>query len=420
MARLTIEHVARIEGHGNITVDVTEGVVREVRMDIVEPARFFESMVVGRRFDDAPLITSRICGICSPNHVITSIKALEAALGVEVSERTALLRKLLVYGSYLQNHATHLYILAAPDYVGLPNVFPLAESHPEIVERALRLKKLGNDLTTLIGGRPVHPVTAVVGGFTSEPTLGDLAAYRDLLASVADDALATVELFASFPVPDFATAGEMLALVADDDYAIYDGDTAAFGAGWRRPSAEYGDFIGETVVGHSNAKHSTVDGRPFLVGSVARANINAGKFNEAGRAALAKSGLTLPTRNPFHMNVLQAIELADASARCAGYIERLLEMGGGSEPQPFRIRAGEGGSATEAPRGTLYHSYAVDDDGIITHGDVITPTAQNLANIEADMRAFAPTIADRPAEEFALLIEELVRAYDPCLSCSVH
>ncbi|HEY5432422.1 MAG TPA: Ni/Fe hydrogenase subunit alpha [Coriobacteriia bacterium] len=420
MAKLTIEHVARIEGHGNITVDVADGVVRDIRMDIVEPARFFESMVVGRRFDDAPLITSRICGICSPNHVLTSIKALEVALGVEVSDRTALLRKLLVYGSYLQNHATHLYILAAPDYVGLPNVFPLADSHPEIVERALRLKKLGNDLTTLVGGRPVHPVTAVIGGFTSEPTAAALEGYRDLLLGVAHDALATVELFASFPVPDFATSGEMLALTADDDYAIYDGDTTALDAGWRRSCGEYREFIGETVVGHSNAKHSTVGGRPFLVGSVARANINAGKLNDAGRAALAKAGLTLPTRNPFHMNVLQAVELADASARCAGYIERLLDMGGSSIPEAFRIRAGEGGSATEAPRGTLYHSYAVDDDGIVTRGDVITPTAQNLANIEADMRAFAPTIADRSTEEFTLLVEELVRSYDPCLSCAVH
>ena len=420
MARLTVEHVARIEGHGNITVNVENGEVRDVRMDVVEPARFFESMVVGRRFDEAPLITSRICGICSPNHVVTSIKAMEAALGIDVSERTTMLRKLLVYGSYLQNHATHLYILAAPDYVGLPSVFPLAETMPEVVGRALRLKKLGNDLTTAVGGRPVHPVSAVIGGFTAEPSAEVLASYRDLLLGVVDDALATVELFASFEVPDFATSGEMLALTADDDYAIYDGDTAALDGGWRRPSGEYRSFITEAVVGHSNAKHSTVDGRPILVGSVARANINRSKLNEAGLAALAKSGIALPTRNPFHMNVLQAVELADASARCAGYVERLLEMGGSSVPQPFRIRAGEGGSATEAPRGTLYHSYCVDDDGFVTRGDVITPTAQNLANLEADMRAFAPTVADRSEAEFALLIEELVRSYDPCLSCSVH
>lgn len=420
MPRLTIEHVARIEGHGNILVNVQNGVVEEVRMDIVEPARFFESMVVGRRFDEAPLITSRICGICSPNHVITSIKALEAALGVQVSERTALLRKLLVYGSYLQNHATHLYILAAPDYVGLPNVFPLAQTNPDIVERALRLKKLGNDLTTVVGGRPVHPFTAVVGGFTSEPAPAALESFRDLLLGVVDDSLATVDLFASFPVPEFESAGEMLALTADDDYAIYDGDTKALDAGWRRPASEYRSFIDETVVGHSNAKHSTVGGRPFMVGSVPRVNLNAQALNDAGRRGLAASGVQLPTRNPFHMNVLQAVELADASQRCAEYVERLLDMGGSSSVEPFRISAGEGGSATEAPRGTLYHSYTVDDDGIITMGDVITPTAQNLANLEADMRDFAPTVADRPEQEFTVLIEELVRSYDPCLSCSVH
>lgn len=420
MSRLTVDHVARIEGHGNIAVNVEDGVVREIRLDVVEPARFFESMVVGRRFDEAPLITSRICGICSPNHVVTSIKAIEAALGVSVSERTRLMRKLLVYGSFLQNHATHLYVLAAPDYVGLPSVFPLADSHPEIVERALKLKKLGNELTSLVGGRPVHPVTAVIGGFTCEPDLRKLEAFREMLCDVADDALATVDLFASFPVPAFETGGEMLALSADDDYAIYEGDTVALDAGWRRPAAEYRGFISEQVVGHGNAKHSTVDGRPFLVGSVARINLNADKLNERGRAALASSGVELGTRNPFHTNVLQAVELADAAARCIGYIEALLEMGGTSQPVAFRIASGDGGGATEAPRGTLYHSYGIDDDGIITRGDVITPTAQNLANLEADMRAFAPTVADRDAAEFTLLIEELVRSYDPCLSCSVH
>ncbi len=420
MTRLTVEHVARIEGHGNITVDVQGGVVRDVRMAIVEPARFFESMVVGRRFDEAPLITSRICGICSPNHVVTSIKAMEDVLGVDVSERTKLLRKLLVYGSYLQNHATHLYVLAAPDYVGLPSVFPLAATAPEIVARALRLKKLGNDLTTAVGGRQVHPVTAVIGGFSAEPDAATLSSLREELLAVADDAIKTVELFASFEIPAFETSGEMLALTAADDYAIYDGDAAALDAGWRRPAREYRSFITESVVGHSNAKHSTVDGRTFLVGSVARANINGSQLNEAGQRALAAAGIQLPTRNPFHMNVLQAVELADAAARCAGYIERALDEGGSSKPVAFRVRAGEGGSASEAPRGTLYHSYRVDDDGVIVAGDVITPTAQNLANLEADMRAFAPTIADENEDRFRILVEELVRAYDPCLSCSVH
>ncbi len=425
MAELAIEHIARIEGHGNIAVKVEEGRVLEVRMDVVEPARFFEAMVVGRRYDDAPLITSRICGICSPNHALTSIKAVEAALGVEVTERTTMLRKLLVYGSFLQNHATHLYVLAAPDFVGLDSVFPLAATHPEVVERALKIKSLGNRLTALVGGRPVHPVTAVVGGFTSEPKALDLASIHDQLLEVANDVLATVDLFASFALPDFASAGDMLALVESDDYAIYGGDIESLDRGWRRPVAEYRDVIVETSAGegHGNAKHSrtTADGRTFMVGALPRINLSGDRLVPNAKAALARLGLVLPSRNPFHMNLCQAVELVDAAEHCAGYIERVIDMGGSSKPATVELgRECWGAGATEAPRGTLYHSYGIDANGIITSGDVITPTAQNLANLEADMRAFAPTVADRSPKEFELLIEQLVRSYDPCLSCSVH
>lgn len=420
MSTLTIEHVARIEGHGTITVDVDGGVVREIRMDIVEPARYFEAMVRGRRFEDAPLITSRICGICSPNHATTSIKAIEAALDIEVSERTTLLRQLLVYGSYLQNHATHLYLFAAPDYVGTPSVFPLAKSHPDVVKRALSIKKLGNELTTLVGGRPVHPITAVVGGFTSEPSAADLLAFAQRLHAAAKDAAATVELFGSFEVPDFATAGEMLALCSPDTYAIYDGDVCALDGGWCRPASEYHDFVTETVVGHSNAKHSTVDGRTFLVGSLARVNLSWNRLLPAARIVAGNAGLPQNSRNTFHNNLCQAVELVDAAERCALLCEELARGEGSSAPVEFAVKAGRGTGATEAPRGTLYHTVEIDDDGHILYGDVITPTAQNLANLEADMRALAPTIASLPEEEFVLRVEQLVRAYDPCLSCAVH
>lgn len=420
MSTLTIEHVARIEGHGTISVDVDGGVVRDIRMDIVEPARLFESMIAGRRFDEAPLITSRICGICSPNHATTSIKAVEAALGVEVSERTRLLRELLVYGSYLQNHATHLYLFAAPDYVGQPSVFPLAKTHPDVVKRALGLKKLGNELTTLVGGRPVHPVTAAIGGFTAEPARADLEAFAARLHDAARDAAETVDLFASFTVPAFETAGEMLALVSPDTYAIYDGDVCALDGGWCRPVGEYREFVTETVVGHSNAKHSTVDGRTFLVGALARVNLSWDRLVPAARIVASKAGLRPVSRNTFANNLCQAIELVDAAERCALLAERLVEDTGSSEPVAFRVRAGSGTGATEAPRGTLYHSISIDDDGLVVAGDVITPTAQNLANLEADMRAFAPTVAHLPEAEFVLAIEQLVRAYDPCLSCAVH
>jgi sulfhydrogenase subunit alpha len=420
MSTLTVEHVARIEGHGTISVEVENGAVGEIRMDIVEPTRLFESMVVGRRFDEAPLITSRICGICSPNHAITSLKALEVAMDVEVSQRTRLLRTLLVHGSFLQNHATHLYVLAAPDYVGLPNFIPLAESHPEVVARALGIKKLGNDLTTAVGGRPVHPITAVIGGFTAEPSKAELEALAKRLHAVAKDAAETVGLFATFDVPQFETAGEMLALKADDQYAIYDGDVCALDAGWCRPVGEYRDFVSEHVVGHSNAKHSTVDGRTFMVGALARVNLSWDQLMPSARLVASKAGLRPISKNTFANNLCQAIELVDAAERCAMLCEKLIDDGGSSKPVGYRIKAGSGTAATEAPRGTLYHTLAVDDDGFVTAGNVITPTAQNLANLEADMRAFAPTVVDLPEEQFVLRVEQLVRAYDPCLSCAVH
>jgi len=420
MSLITVEHVARIEGHGTISVELEGSTVKDVRMDIVEPARFFESMVVGRRFDEVSLITSRICGICSPNHAVTSLKAVEDAMGVEVSERTKLLRKLMVYGSYLQNHATHLYVFAAPDFVGLPSVFPLAQTHPDVVERALKIKKAGNELTALVGGRPVHPVTAVVGGFTAEPTASDLAHFRSLLASLVEDAVLTTQLFDSFEVPEFATSGDMLAMVADDDYAIYDGDVAAMEAGWRRPANEYRDYITEEVFAHSNAKHSTSGGRSFMVGSLPRVNLSRDRLMPRAAQALASLGIAPAEKNTFYNNVCQAIELIDACERCVTYCERLIDEGGSSKPVDFRIRAGSGVGATEAPRGTVYHGYSIDDDGFVTAGNVITPTAQNLGNLEADMRAFAPTIAGEAREDFVLGMEKLVRAYDPCLSCSVH
>jgi len=420
MGEIVVEHVARIEGHGNIYVRADSGQVSEVRFDVVEPARFFESMVGGKRFDQVSLITSRICGICSPNHAVTSLKAIEAAMGISVSERTDLLRKLLVYGSFLQNHATHLYMFAAPDYVGQPSVFPLAETHPEVVECALRIKKLGNELCTVVGGRPVHPVTAVVGGFTSEPTVSELEAIHERLMGCVQDAVSTVALFDGFEHPDFETKGDMVALADPVEYAIYDGSIASLRAGKRVPVERYSEVIVEDVVLHTNAKHSTIDGGTYMVGALSRINLSADLLMPRAKAVLTDLGIRTPSFNPFHNNVCQAIELVDAAERCASWVERLLQMGGDSMPVAFDVQAGSGTAATEAPRGVVFHAYSVDEAGVVVSADIITPTAQNVANLEADMRRFAPTVANLPQEDFALMLEKLVRAYDPCLSCSVH
>lgn len=417
---LNVKHVARIEGHGDITVKVEGGKLLDISVDVVEPARYFESMVVGRHFDDAPLITSRICGICSANHVMVSILAIEDAFGIEVSERTKKLRQLLIYGSYLQNHGTHLYILAAPDYVGLPSVFPLAETAPEVVKRALGLKRLGNELCTFVGGRPVHPTTAVVGGFTSEPKREDYLHFAERLEAAIKDASATVELFGDFNIPNFTTKSDMYSLYTEGNYATVEGDIKSLEFGTIHPVQKYRELFVEHNVEHGNSKHVLVDGKPYMVGALARVNNSWNELLPAARVVASKVGVRPIAKNPFLNNVAQAIELVDAAARCAQICRELAEMEGDSTPVEFEPKAATGYAGTEAPRGSLYHSYTFDDKGIITGADVITPTASNLASLEADLWRYAPTLLNLPREEFVVSIEQLVRAYDPCLSCAVH
>lgn len=421
MALLNVNHVARIEGHGDITVQVEDGAVKDITMDVVEPARFFEAMVKGRTWQEAPLITSRICGICSINHAMTSILAIEDAFGIEVNERVSTMRQLLVYGSYLQNMATHLYILAAPDYLKMPDVFPLAQSNPEIIDRALGLKKLGNDLCTLVGGRPVHPTTAVPGGFTSEPTPDELHLFGTKLEEAVRDAAATVELFGEFSVPTLETKGDFISLVHDDTYATVGGSIHSLDKGWDRPISEYPQTFSESVVGHSNSKHVLCDGGLFMAGAIARVNNSWDKLLPSARVVASKVGMRPVNKNPFMNNICQAIEMVDATERCAHLCHELADDHSESTlPEPIIPREGIGYGATEAPRGTLYHTLAFDEQGRVTAGDVITPTAQNLANLESDMRTFAPTVVGLPQDEFITEVEQLVRAYDPCLSCAVH
>ncbi|MDR3307702.1 MAG: Ni/Fe hydrogenase subunit alpha [Coriobacteriales bacterium] len=419
--RLSIDHVARIEGHGNVHVKVEDGTVTTVEMNVTEAARFFESLMRGRSYREVSYIASRICGICSASHTVTSLQAVEDALGIEVSERTRLLRLLLVYGSFLQNHATHLFVLAAPDFIGTHDVFPLAQSDPELLELALGIKQLGNELCTIVGGRSIHPIHAVVGGFTSEPSKCDLLLLAERLDGVVDGAAKSAELFNSFTVPDLETQGDFLSLYKPDDYAVIDGDVRATRSAWVRPGSAYRSFIDEVPVRHSNAKFSTIDeGTTYMTGALARINNSWDHLTRPARMVAAKVGLRPVTLNTYRNNVCQAIELVDVAVRCAELCRALANGDGSSQVVPFALREGAGTGVTEAPRGVLFHYLELDADGIVTAADICTPTAQSLANLESDIRLLAPQIANRPAPEFKLLIEELVRAYDPCLSCAVH
>ena len=423
-----VEHIARIEGHGNVHLVIDDGRVEACEMNVVEPARLFEGMVRGRRFEDAPYIASRVCGICSASHVVTDILAVERVFGIVATDRVRALRELLVYGSYLQNHASHLFVFAAPDFLGEKSVFPLAEADPALFEQALALKALGNELCSAVGGRSIHPVTAVVGGFTHEPTRGEYLALADKMDAMREFACATVDLFDSFSVPAMETAGDMLAMFASGRYAVCDSRDARFLVAGRTFDADAAEEeIEEYSVGHSAAffARARATGSPYFTGALARVNASWGNLRQDAKVAAAKAGLRPPERNPFRNNVAQAVEIVDALERCAALCRRLAEadgFAGESSPVPFEVRAGRAVGFTEAPRGALFHELELDDEGRVVRASIVTPTAQNLANLEADMRLLAEKLAASGADEseIRLEVEKLVRAYDPCLSCSVH
>ena len=346
-----------------------------------------------------------------------------------MSDRTHALRELLIYGSYLQNHATHLFVFAAPDFTGHASVFPLATETPELFNQALALKALGNELCTKVGGRSVHPITAVVGGFTNEISRDEYLALAEKMEAMLPFAEQTVDLFNSFPIPDIETAGDMLAMVQEGYYPVCTSRDARFvGTGETFDADDHEARVEEYAVPHSGAlfARSRLSRKPYITASLARINASWGQLGQRARLAAAKAGLRPPERNPFRNNVAQAVELVDALDRCAGIARRLAEgdngFAGSSSPAPFEVRAGRATGFTEAPRGVLFHDLELDEEGRVKHASILTPTAQNVANLEGDMRVLAEKmLAEGAAEaDIRLRVEELVRAYDPCLSCSVH
>ena len=426
MARTTLSmhHIARVEGHGNVHVSIEDGKVRDVQMNIVEPARLFESMVVGRPYDKISYIASRICGICSSSHVVTDLLAIEDAFGVEVSDRTRMLRELLVYGSYLQNHASHLFVFAAPDFAGEESLFPLAVTEPELFDGGLVIKALGNELCTKVGGRSIHPITAVVGGFTHEISPEEYIELADKLRDMRPFAEKVVDVFAAFPVPDIATKGDFLALREEGHYAVVSGRPCFAKDGFEFDCAQYRDYIEEYQVAHSAAYFSRRRDtqETFAASALARINVSWNELTREARLAAAKAGLRPPSLNPYSNNVAQAVELVDVCVRCEAMLRELAEGEGSSEPVDFEPRAGRGVGMTEAPRGTLVHDVEFDEAGRVVHANIITPTVHNLSDTEHNVFQVAELLANQGADEgtIRLEVEKLVRAYDPCLSCSVH
>jgi coenzyme F420-reducing hydrogenase alpha subunit len=426
---VNVEFLTRVEGHGHIVVDVRKGALQKAELQVVEAPRFFEAMLQGRSIFEAQHITSRICGICACGHSLASIQAAESAIGFQPSAQTLQLRKLLLHMENLDSHVLHIYMLVAPDLVGVQSFMGLMKDHADAVRRALRMKKSCNDICDILVGRHVHPISCVVGGFTKLPDKKQLEAIRDLLLQVRDDLTPTVELVAALKFPDFVRETEYVALVGDDaEYPLLSGDVGS-SDGVRRVKEEYQSITNEFLVPHSSAKHAKLSRDSYAVGALARFNLNADKLHPAAKAVAKQIGLTAPCYNPFLNTAAQLVECAHCAEEALRIVEQFLDQGvdrdetvivGVNENRSIPVRAGSGVGAVEVPRGILFHNYQVDDKGIIQQANCVIPTGQNLANIEADMRKLVPEILDKKDEEITLALEMLVRAYDPCISCSTH
>ena len=417
---VNVHHVTRVEGHGNIVVDVQNGELVKCEWQIVEAPRFFEAFLRGRPYYEASHITSRICGICSVGHATASLRATEDALGVEVSEQTELLRKLLFHGEMLDSHVLHVYMLVAPDFFGVGSVLPLAASHPEVVQRALRIKKLSGDLCAMIAGRHTHPIAMTVGGFNHLPTEKELLAMRERLVAARDDMDETIALAKTLPWPQFERETEYVSLQKDDEYAFIDGRIATTD-GFTYPLSEYRKVTNEYLVPHSTAKWTKHNRETYMVGALARFNNNYEQLHPRAKAAAEELGMQPVVTNPFLNSGAQAIEMVHCIEDSIGLIDELVDRGIKEEPlYEFQGRGGEGVGSCDVPRGILFHNYVIDDEGLIQGANCIIPTNQNHANIEADMRVLVPQIIDQPQDKIRHTMEMLVRAYDPCISCSTH
>ena len=422
---IRVEHLARVEGHGGITVEMDGATVAKVRFDVFEGARLLERLLRGRSYEDIAQIVSRICAICSAAHALTSLKATEAAFGIEISQQTALLRDLLYRGESIESHALHIFCLAAPDYVDSPSVLAMAAAHAEDVALGLRLKKLGNKIQEVVGGRAVHPVNALLGGFGKLPAEDQLISLRNDLKRSLDDCERVVRLMASLPPADFCRPGAVLAALRNPgDYGYYAGDEIAVVADGQEESVravDYRALTNEQAVPHSHAKHSLFRGSPFMVGSLARLAVSSGKLSPLAAEAMREMKLTPRRGNPTDNNKAQAVELVFDIEYALKTVENLLGTGLTVERRAQVVpKAGVGTAVTEAPRGLLFHSYVYDGQGRLISADIITPTALNAASIEDHLRRAVEQNTPAEATGLRKKLEMIVRAYDPCISCSVH
>jgi coenzyme F420-reducing hydrogenase alpha subunit len=413
-----VDALARVEGEGALYVKVRGDRVEEVRLEIYEPPRFFEAFLRGRAFTEAPDLTARICGICPVAYQMSAVHAMEDALGVTVGGSLRELRRLLYCGEWIESHALHVYLLHAPDFLGYEDAVRMAKDHPQIVQRGLDLKKAGNEVMTVIGGREVHPVNVRVGGFYRAPSRRDIQPLAERMRRARDQALETVRWVAGFDFPDFERDYQFVALGHPAEYPFNEGRIVS-NRGFDAPVREYEHHFVEEHVPHSNALHSVLRGHgSYFVGPMARYCLNFDRLSPLAREAARAAGLGPVTTNPFQSIVVRSVEMLYACDEALRIIESYEPP-----PAPFvpvEPRAATGYGVTEAPRGILYHRYRLDAAGTIAEAKIVPPTSQNQRAIEEDLRGFVEAHLALPPDRLTWQCEQAIRNYDPCISCATH
>jgi coenzyme F420-reducing hydrogenase alpha subunit len=414
---LSVGTLTRVEGEGALHVRLKDGVLDSVELNIYEPPRFFEAFLRGRAHTEPPDLTARICGICPVAYQISACNAIENACGVDLDPGLLELRRLLYCGEWVHSHTLHVYLLHAPDFLGYPDAITMARDHREAVERGLRLKKAGNQLMELVGGRAIHPVNVRVGGFYSVPTRSQLAPLAEQLRRALDDAVATVEWVSGFEFPDLELDHELLALRQDGRYPLENG-VIARSAGQPFGLSDFLEHVCESQVEHSTALHATLDGGCYLTGPLARYCLNSSELSTIAAQAAGAAGLSAECRNPFRSIIVRAVEVVYAIEEALRIIDDYRRPA-----RPFvdvPALAGVGHGVSEAPRGLLYHRYEIDEAGLVSAATIIPPTSQNQAAIEADLAGVVSDNLDLDDAALTALCERVIRSYDPCISCATH
>ncbi|MDD5730042.1 MAG: nickel-dependent hydrogenase large subunit [Candidatus Omnitrophica bacterium] len=430
--KVDVHYLTRVEGHGNIVVDVKEGKMTKCEFQVIESPRFFESMLVDRSIWEAQHLTSRICGICACAHSLVSIKAGEDALGVKPSEETIMLRKLLLHTEQLDSHILHILILVAPDLLGVKSIVPLIKTHKPVIEMALRMKRMSDYAGEVLAGRHIHPISYVIGGLTQLPQTEGLEKLYQMMLESRKDGETTVKIIKTLKFPEFDRPTQYMSLSSDEEYAFYDGDLVVNG-GRKTRVQDYRKVFKERVLDYSRAKISEIDGKTYAVGAVSRFNNNFAKLNKKAKEVAKELGLKPPIHNPYLNTAAQLVEWVHCLEESIAIMEKILKNGLNEQKVvvaswPKRSEIGKikytpntGAGCVEAPRGSLFHEYTINETGHITAANCVIPTNQNIGNLEDDMRKIVPELVGKKTEEeITLGLEMLARSYDPCILCATH